>query len=261
MAAFDGWAEYYDLIHAGLPGEAEFYVGQAVRLGAKTLELGCGTGRIAIPMAMSGVDVVGLDNSEPMLECCREKLSAVEPVPGTLRTVCADMTDFDLNERFDLIVMAYRTFMHLLTQRDQRRCLMAVRHHLADDGVFILNVWVPKPSRIVTGVAGPAASAMRLAGRHPIPETGETVVHRQSARCDEFRQLIEDDRLFQVLDKKGSITEEARLPMVRTWITPREMDNLVRLCGFDVEACFGDFDCNALGENSDEAIWVLRKRT
>ena len=60
MAEFDAWARYYDLIHEGLPGEAEFFVGQAARLGGQTLELGCGTGRLAVAMAMSGADVVGL---------------------------------------------------------------------------------------------------------------------------------------------------------------------------------------------------------
>ena len=85
MAEFDAWAEYYDIIHQGLSGEAEFYVGQAVRIGGRTLELGCGTGRIAIPMAMSGVAVTGLDRSDAMLAICREKLSAAGPLSGSPR--------------------------------------------------------------------------------------------------------------------------------------------------------------------------------
>ena len=60
MHEFDAWAKYYDLIHQGLDGEAEFYIGQAARARSRTLELGCGTGRICIPMAMSGCDVVGV---------------------------------------------------------------------------------------------------------------------------------------------------------------------------------------------------------
>ena len=77
MADFDVWAAYYDLVHKGLPGEAEFYLGQAVKRGGPVLEVGCGTGRIAISMAMSGLDVTGIDNSAGMLALCREKMAAV----------------------------------------------------------------------------------------------------------------------------------------------------------------------------------------
>ena len=115
MTEFDAWAPYYDLVHKGLPGEAEFYVGQAVRLGGETLELGCGTGRIAIPMAMSGVCVRGLDNSPAMLEMCREKHRAVGETPGALTLIEGDMRDFSLDKRFGFVALAYRTFMHLLT--------------------------------------------------------------------------------------------------------------------------------------------------
>lgn len=260
MADFDGWAEYYDLIHKGLEGEAEFYVGQAVRLGGKVLELGCGTGRIAIPMAMSGVDVTGLDNSKAMLELCRTKLAALGPVRGTLKLVHADMATFDLGVQFRFIAMAYRTFMHLLTADDQRRCLNVVHRHLNSDGVFILNTWAPRPAVLASAVTGPAPGRMRTVGRYVFPGTSDVVVHRQSARCDEFRQLLIEEHKLQEFDSKKSLLREVKLPLVRAWTTPREMDNLVRLCGFDVEAVFGDFDCAPFAEQSDEMIWVLRKK-
>jgi len=258
-AEFDRWARYYDLIHEGLPGEAEFYVGHAVRCGGKTLELGCGTGRLAIPMAMSGVDVAGLDNSAAMLERCREKLRAVGKTSGTLTLVAGDMADFDLGTEFSFIAMAYRTFMHLLTPEDQQRCLAAVRRHLADDGRFMLNCWVPKPSLIATTVGGPHAGLMRLAGRYPIPDTGRVVLHHHSATSDEFLQLLYETHRIQELDAQGNVIEEVTLTLTRAWITPREMSHLVRLAGFDVEALFGDFDCGPLTEKSTESIWALRK--
>ena len=143
MAVFDGWAEYYDLIHQGLPGEAEFYVGNAMRQGGRTLELGCGTGRLAIPMAMSGVDVVGLDNSKAMLDCCREKLAEIGDTPGRLDLVQGDMRAFAFAGCFELAVIAYRTFMHLLTNEERRACLSAVHRHLAAGGVLMMNYWSP----------------------------------------------------------------------------------------------------------------------
>ena len=155
--------------------------------------------------------------------------------------------------------MAYRTFMHLLTPEDQRRCLQAVRRHLDRQGVFILNTWVPKPSVLVAAAGGPSAGRLRTVGRYPIAGTDVVVVHRQSATCDEFRQLLIEEHNIQEWDGQGKVVHEVTLPLVRAWVTPREMGNLVGLCGFDVEAVFGDFDCNPLTEKSDEMIWVLRK--
>ncbi len=256
-APYDPWADFYDAVHLGLPGEAEFYVGQAVRRGGAVLELGCGTGRIAIPMAMSGVDVTGLDNSKAMLAVCRRKLRAVGRVPGKLKLVHADMRDFDLGRRFDFIAMAYRTFMHLLTPPDQRRCLETVRRHLADDGRFILNCWAPRPSTL-TPVRACSAGLLQFAGRHPLDDE-HSLIHFCATICDEHRQILSEEHVIHVVDENGTVLRTETLPMERAWITPREMDNLVRLCGFDVEAVFGDFDCQPFDAASTEMIWVLRK--
>ncbi len=259
VAEFDGWAQYYDLIHEGLPGEAEFYVGHAARAGGKTLELGCGTGRIAIPMAMSGVDVTGLDNSEAMLERCREKMRAVGETRGALTLVHADMADFDLGTQFSFIAMTYRTFMHLLTVEDQQRCLAAVRRHLRDNGLFVLNSWVPKRSLIARTVAGPGAGIFHTIGKYPIPGTGNAVLHQQCVTCDESNHLLVERHKIRELDAKGTVLYEVTLPVTRALTTPEEMNKLVRLCGFHVDALFGDFDCTPFTEKSSEMVWIMRK--
>lgn len=255
-AEYDAWAEYYDLTNTGLPGEAEFYVGHAVRGGGETLELGCGTGRIAIPMAMSGVHVTGLDNSKEMLRICRAKRRAVGKVPGKLTLVQADMRDFDLGRRFAFIAMAYRTFMHLLTPDEQRQCLRTVRRHLDDGGTFILNCWMPRPSLIAT-LAGPQGGYLRLVDRHTLPDD-HFLLHFCATYCEEFRQRICEEHVLHETDPRGKILRSERLSLERAWTTAREMGNLVRLCGFDVDAVFGDFDCNPIRSDSDEMIWVLK---
>ena len=257
-AEFDPWADYYDLIHTGLPGEAEFYVGQAVRIGGSTLELGCGTGRIAIPMAMSGVDVVGLDNSRAMLACCLEKLEAIGEMPGSLRLIQGDMAAFELDARFDFIAMPYRTFMHLLTPVDQKRALTAVRRHLADDGVFIVNLWAATPSAIAPYI-GLEEHEYRYAGKHAIPGTETALLDHCAASYDEFRQVFTEDHFLQELDADAEVVDSVELSLTRAWTTPREMQHLVELCGFAVEAVFGDFDCGPFTSESTEMIWVLRK--
>lgn len=259
MAEFDAWAAYYDVIHQGLPGEAEFYTGQAVRLGGKTLELGCGTGRVAIAMAMSGVDVTGLDHSKAMLAVCGAKLEAVGPTKGALRLVHGDMSDFDLGEAFDFIAMPYRSFMHLDRPAQQRRCLERVRAHLKDSGVFILNTWVPKRSAMLPGPDASGDDAFQFVEDYALPDSTEILRYHHRAAYDEFRQRIVEEHRIEEVDAAGSVLHAETLPLIRVWTTPREMDNLVRLCGFEVEAVFGDFDCTPLTASSTEMIWVLKK--
>lgn len=259
MAAFDCWANYYDLIHQGLPGEAEFYVGQAVRIGGPTLELGCGTGRIAIAMAMSGVDVTGLDDSKGMLDVCRARLKAVGELSGSVKLVQQDMSAFSLPGKFCFVAMAYRSFMHLHRPKQQRECLNLVRKHMEDDGVFILNTWVPKASVLAADRSHSGDNGFDFIGEYPLSEPVALLRHYHRASYDEFRQRIVEEHLLQEVDEDGDLLQSTTLPLIRVWTTPREMDNLVRLCGFAVEALFGDFDCNPLDDSSAEMIWVLKK--
>ncbi len=255
---FDGWAEYYDLIHDGLPGDIAFYLRHALEARGPVLELGVGTGRIAIPAAFEGAEIVGIDNSAGMLAICRAKLDSVGPVPGRLSLIRGDMARFAFNARFSCILMPYRTFMHLLTPGDQERCLRRVRAHLADDGVFILNTWAPD-ARILRSLAGTKSSRRRLAGRYDLPEDAMSICHYHSSRADLSRQWLHEDHWIQELDDGGAITREVRLPMLRAWTTPRQFRQLVRQCGFAIREELGDFSEKPFGKASSELICVLQR--
>ncbi|HNZ16877.1 MAG: class I SAM-dependent methyltransferase [Candidatus Hydrogenedentes bacterium] len=255
---YELWADYYDIVHTGLPGEAEFYVGQAVRTRAETLELGCGTGRIAIPMAMSGVNVVGLDNSKAMLRQCREKKRRIGPTPGRLRLVEGDMSDFDLGQVFDLAVMPYRAFMHLLTPESRASCLACVYRHLRPGGLFILNVWVPRERDLAAHRARERGTIV-FAGRYPLAGTQRELAHSVAAWCDEERQILEEQHQLQEVDRRGEVTYSAILPMQRAWLTPVQMRRLLETQHFAVDAVFGDFECAPYTAESTEMIWVASR--
>ncbi len=256
MSEFDPWAPYYDLIHQGLPGEAQYYVEESVRQGGETLELGCGTGRICIPMAMSGARVTGLDNSVRMLQLCRARLKKVGKIPGTLTLMRSDMRAFDLGRTFQFIAMPYRAFMHLLTPEDQVKCLLCVRRHLARNGLFMLNVWAARPSAIARAAAG--SEKMKFAGRYPAPWSNSKLIHHHSAQYDEFLQRITETHRIREMDARGRLLHEQTLALTRSWTTPREMEHLLHRCGFRVEDVLGDFDGGAFTAASTEMIWRLR---
>src|SRR6476646_3532820 len=101
-----------------------FFVEAAQASGEPVLEIGCGTGRVLIPVARAGVNIVGLDSSSAMLRICETKLhQEAEAVRSKVRLVRGDMRDFSLQETFSLATVPFRPFQHLVTVEDQLSCL------------------------------------------------------------------------------------------------------------------------------------------
>jgi len=145
---------FYDSGYAKLAAErmdVPFYLDLARRGAGPVLELGCGTGRVLLPIADAGFPCTGLDASASMLKALRTK-----PYPASLRLVHGPMQRFDFGEdRFGLIFAAFRGFQHLLDVRDQLECLARVRGHLAPGGTFAFDVFRPLLDRLPMGPQPP----------------------------------------------------------------------------------------------------------
>ena len=144
----DRIADVYDELHAnlGTPEQVAPMVDMLAELAGsgRALELGIGTGRIALPLAARGVEIHGIDASEAMVQKLRQKPGG-EAIPVTL----GDFVELDLRERYSLIYVVFNTFFAPLSQEDQVRCFMNVARHLADGGVFLIEAFVPDPARFV----------------------------------------------------------------------------------------------------------------
>src|SRR5688572_27712712 len=135
----------YDLFVGGGPlaGDVEFYLDCAQRYGGPILELGVGTGRILVPLAEAGYDVVGLDLSPAMLEIAAAKLRERPEAAERVRLLEGDMTNFDLGQRFALVLIPARSFQHVTTPEGQRATLRCIRRHLVMGGHLILDLFDP----------------------------------------------------------------------------------------------------------------------
>lgn len=212
-------AASYDSDSPGLPGDVEFYAGLAREAAAAShavLELACGTGRVAIPIAREGIEIVGLDRSPAMLALARAKAAGL----ANLRLIEGDMAAFDLGRKFGLIFIPYRSFLHLLTVEDQTDCLKCVREHLLPGGRLALDILS----------ADSAVMALRGFRR---PERGDFAVGNRAR------------------------WSSRRGPRSR-YVSRCEMEHLLALTGFEVEALYGGFQGEPFEDGSTELVWVAR---
>ncbi len=136
-------ADIYDELYQELPG-LEPMVDTLAELarGGRALELGIGTGRVAIPLAERGVDVHGIDSSEAMVARLRAKERGAK-IPVTI----GDFADVGIDGRFSLIFAVFTSFLGLTSQEEQVRCFRNVAEHLTEDGVFVIEAFVPDLTR------------------------------------------------------------------------------------------------------------------
>ena len=252
------YAAYYDYRATGLEGDVQFYVAEARKAGPLVLELGCGTGRILIPVAQAGLAVVGLDLSKPMLAIAQKKIAALDAATrGRIELAEGDMRRFALGRRFNLVMIPFRAFLHLLTPEDERQALECVREHLADDGRLIFNIFDPRLD-IIAAHSGPLGTALKKDSEFVHPETGRRFVVWDTRQYDAERQVITQYFIHEELDEAGGVLSKAYAPLTLRYVFRWEMQYLLELCGFQIEALYGDFG-RGLFRYGGEQIWVARK--
>ena len=260
MVEFDHWAKYYDVIHSGLSGEMEFYRTRCTQRGGRILELGCGTGRVLLALAETGLSVTGLDQSKKMLDVCRQKIESNETSLPKVDLVHGDMRDFQFDSTFDTIVLPYRTLMHVVRPAQQLQCLRSIRNNLSADGRVFLNVWVPDHGYIHFFREGGDESEMNFVENYDLPDTPNRLDHFHKVITYPQEQLIIEEHLLIELNGRGDEVSRQTLPMTRTWYTFREMNWLIHSAGFETVNVWGDFLEAPLSEESEESVWELQIR-
>jgi len=251
-------AELYDSYATGLEGDLDFYLEEAKKAGSPVLELGCGTGRILIPIAQAGLDVVGVDRSQKMLSIARDKISILPPeTQNHIQLLYGDMRDFSLDRRFNLVLIPFRAFLHLLTPEDQRLALGQIHEALVDGGLLALNIFDPSIS-IIAAHMGHLGQARKKIGEFTHPISGNKVIQWDSRRYDLEDQIIHETFIFEELDEKGAVQSTTYNPLTLRFLYRFEMQHLLELAGFKVEALYGDFKRGPF-QHGREQVWVARK--
>ena len=246
---YDAWS----LADPAAEPTAEFYLDIARKESGIIVELGVGTGRIALQLACEGKKIIGLDISQHMLMICQNKALELGVI-DRVHLVRSDIRQFDLASPASLIYLPFRTFGHLLTRDDRLNMLYSVDRNLCDGGRFIFDHYTFNESWARSNDRKP-----RLMCTIPYEDGGTRYIY--DIYLYKYKQQLMDCRIaIEDVDASGVLRKRRYIQFDFSWITPAQVHELVAETGFNVEALYGDFDGQEWTEESENQIWVLRKR-
>lgn len=246
-------AQFYDLEFDEFDADVGLYRGYADIVGSPVLELGCGTGRLLVPLAASGLAVTGVDSSLEMLELARSRVedagaTSVELVHDDMRLLTSQPSDY-----FRLVFCAINSFLHLETRHDQLLALNAARRVLNDRGVLIIDVFHPTPAALIA-----MDDKFSLDGDWCLAD-GTNVNRFSQRRVHPAEQMIDTHFIFDRIDAEGRVTRSQTGYRTR-YVHQYEMLGLLDVAGFEIEGVYGSYSLDPLEDSSASMIFVAHRR-
>lgn len=243
-------APFYDWEHASFQEDIPLYREFARRCGQPVLELGCGTGRVLVPLAVEGTAIDGVDASEAMLAIGREKLRSAGVQDGA-SLHHADLTTFQLARRYRMAFSALDSFGMLLKREDQVRALCQARQHLVAGGLLVVDV--DNGNR--KAEAPPREFHHQFTAPHPV--TGRQLTKFAACETDCARQMDTYTYFYDEVLESGAVKRVVARLSVR-YFARFELELLLERSGFQVEALYGSYSLDPYGPTSERLIAVAR---
>ncbi|MEM9160516.1 MAG: class I SAM-dependent methyltransferase [Verrucomicrobiota bacterium] len=237
-------ASFYDVLDELADfDDYDFYRWFVAAQPGSVLDVGCGTGRIMVPLAREGFDVYGLDASQEMLDLCREKLGD----KGEGRLFLTDMRQFDLGRKFGTVMVPGFSLQMLKGERELRACLESCRKHLESEGQLILSFYTPLEY---------LEDKTRLGGLEKrkdkkIEGTGERVVAYQGWKLDESSKRMMLENRYELIDPEGVLKRFQDTNMVLFWYEIAWLRELLLSLGFGSCEDYGDFTFEEYSANNE----------
>jgi SAM-dependent methyltransferase len=245
-------ARYYDLDLADETDDVDFYLALTGRGGQRILELGCGTGRLAIPIAQKGNDVVGVDNDPAMLVRARTAWAATSGAAGgSLELVEADLLTLHVERPFDVVIFGLNILLALAGHDEQARALIVGAQHLERGGRLVVDCALPSPAELAAW-----DGALSLAWQRPDPDTGDEVAKVWSTQYDHVSQLAAITTYFDSWPAMGGALRRVGRRDELHLLSVNELRALVGQAGLAVEQAGGDYAMSPLGPASERAVFV-----
>lgn len=248
---FDLIASFYDLDYEGVDHDVEMYALLGREAPGPVLEMGCGTGRVLVPLAARGLDCTGVDVSQAMLDVAKGKLQP--DFEGNTHFVQGDMRDFHRPHSFGMAFFALDTFRHLVSPEDQTRTLRSLYDNLVAGGLAVIDLTNPDTMGLES-MRGEVILDWVI-------EDGETLgslTKFVSCVVDTASQTQHITFLFDEADADGIVKRTPFLFQMH-YFYPREMELLLERVGFIVEEVWGSYDRMPFDQHAPRMIFVARK--
>lgn len=233
------WAPYYDDLYGEVDDSVIDLLARYAGEPPRALELAIGTGRIALPLRHRGVDVVGIDVSEEMVEKLRAKDGG-----EAIKVVMGDFGDVAVDDAFPLVYLTFNTIFALLTQDEQIDCFRNVAEHLEPGGCFITDCFVPDVRRFDAFNSRIGVSSISSVDEHMY----EMTIYEPVSQ-----------RLSTHVLKRNEDGTNVVLPVEIRFAWPSELDLMARLAGLELEDRFGWYDLRPFNERSTSHMSIYRK--
>ncbi|WP_332238830.1 class I SAM-dependent methyltransferase [Sporolactobacillus sp. KGMB 08714] len=223
------------------------------------LELGIGTGRVALELARNNANVTGIDSSNEMLNIARKKIEK-ENLGERVKLIQGDMRDFFLKGKtFEVAYIAEYTFCSLQTTSDQEHCLSSIYCHLKKDGILIIHLFLPKAQYLGNHKKGGIGGAILEDGGYYTLENGNHLLKTLFVTYDNSTQLQKASIIHEEMDAHSNLVKKFIKPLSVRIVYRYEMELLLKNSGFDLLNVFGDFNENPLTDGSWDMIFVAKK--
>lgn len=258
MDSYSVSAKHYDSAYAVKSDlvDLPFHLSLAKKSRGPVLEIGCGTGRILVPIARAGISIHGLDASARMLKVLKGRVAKESPeVRKRIHLHKGDMRRFRLGRKFPLVLMPFRPIQHMHTVPDQVDALRTAAAHLDRRGLFAFDVFYPK-FEIISGGIGVETPDLEW----PVPGEPGKIVRRSFRKdaVDKLRQVFNGTFIFRTFDGNRLVHEETE-PLRMSYFTYPHLRALFLLAGLEPVAEYGSFDKRPLDTSADQMIFLLRK--
>ncbi len=236
---------HYDLLNRKTDFDIPFFLERAKLAQGPILELACGTGRVALPLARAGLDVDGLDLSPSMLKRAQEKARSENLKIGWIQ---GDARNFQAGRKYGLIFIAYDSFLYLYDFESQKSFFDSVKAHLLPGGILILDAFNPNPGDLSLDW-----TEYKVLASYVDPDGRGNVTIRHRSRYDDASQVLHAQWLYEI----GAEFKKAEDIYLRI-IFPKELDLIVSASGFTTIEKLGNYQSKVFESRDPHQVVICR---
>ncbi len=252
MNNYDLIAPFYDIEHASFDEDLDMYQNFAEASGGSILELACGSGRVLLPLAQEGYDIVGVDTSDPMLALARQRLQELAS-PVRCELMQQSMSTMQLGRKFRMAFIALGSFAHITTRKEQQQTLANIRTHLSTGGLFVIDI-SNADARYMEDLTGQVLHQGTWQR-----ENGTMLTHFVSPASSAARHLLELTHFYEQHSQGGTV--QRTTVITHLYLYERsEMELLLEQANFTLKDVYGTYDLGNYTLDSPRMIFVTEAK-